>query len=196
MHRLVCAFVVYLHQSQVYLCGSSGRSRGVRLNPPPRPPFLISYENEIIWSQWDQIISFSWDIQEKWDKISKANPHTFIHMNPLSRNPGSTPGKLENTCRYAGWSVRICLDIAYHIYTQCLDSSSLQYLTFACSVIFHAFVVIWLFFKINFFKNILGTLSECQMVWIQIGTDILSVLIWVQTVCKSYDIRRGHKLLK
>ena len=24
--------------------------------------FLISYENEIIWSQCDQIISFSWDI--------------------------------------------------------------------------------------------------------------------------------------
>ena len=26
---------------------------------------------------------------------------------------------------------------------------------------------------------------QCQIVWIQIGTDILSVLIWVQTVCKG-----------
>ena len=30
-------------------------------------------------------------------------------------------------------------------------------------------------------------LSECQMVWIQIRTDILSVLIWVQTVSKGYQ---------
>ena len=40
------------------------------------------------------------------------------------------------------------------------------------------------FFKINFFKKILsGTLSECQMLWIQITTDIL---IWVQTACNGY----------
>ena len=32
-------------------------------------------------------------------------------------------------------------------------------------------------------KNISQTLSECQTVWIQIRMDILSVLIWVQTVC-------------
>ena len=36
--------------------------QGVRLKPLPSPVFLISYENEIIWSQWDQIISFSLDI--------------------------------------------------------------------------------------------------------------------------------------
>ena len=33
--------------------------QAVRLNEPPPQ---ISYENEIIWSHWDQIISFSWDI--------------------------------------------------------------------------------------------------------------------------------------
>ena len=27
----------------------------------------------------------------KWDKMSKENPHTIIHMNPLFRNPGSAP---------------------------------------------------------------------------------------------------------
>ena len=32
-----------------------------------------------------------------------------------------------------------------------------------------------------------GTLSEYQMVWIQIRTDMQSVLIWVQTVCKGYQ---------
>ena len=31
--------------------------------------------------------------------------------------------------------------------------------------------------------NISGVPSECQIVWIQIRGDILTVLIWVQTVC-------------
>ena len=29
--------------------------------------------------------------------------------------------------------------------------------------------------------------SECQTIWIQIRPDILSGLIWVQTVCKGYQ---------
>ena len=32
-----------------------------------------------------------------------------------------------------------------------------------------------------------GTQSGCQTVWIQIRTDIMSVLIWVQMVCKGYQ---------
>ena len=44
------------------------------------------------------------------------------------------------------------------------------------------------FFKINFFKkNLSGTLSECQTVLTQIRTDIISVLIWIQTVFKGYQ---------
>ena len=40
----------------------------------------------------------------------------------------------------------------------------------------------------NFFPKILsGTHSVYQTVWIQIRTDILSVLIWVQNVCKGYQ---------
>ena len=42
------------------------------------------------------------------------------------------------------------------------------------------------FTKIFFSKNS-GTLLEGQMVWILIRTDILSVLIWVKTVCKGYQ---------
>ena len=40
-----------------------------------------------------------------------------------------------------------------------------------------------------FFKN---NLSEFQSVWIQIRTDIRSVLIWVQTVCK--DLEQTEKI--
>ena len=36
-----------------------------------------------------------------------------------------------------------------------------------------------------FRKTLPETLSECQTVGIQIRTNILSVLIWVQTVCKG-----------
>ena len=32
-----------------------------------------------------------------------------------------------------------------------------------------------------------GILSEYQTFWTQIMTDVLSVLIWVQTVCKGYQ---------
>ena len=40
----------------------------------------------------------------------------------------------------------------------------------------------------NFFqKNLSEALSECQMVWIKIRTDIHSILIWTQTVCNGYQ---------
>ena len=43
------------------------------------------------------------------------------------------------------------------------------------------------FCKINFFKKIFQEHYQCQTVWIQIRTDILSVLIWAQTVCRNYQ---------
>ena len=49
-------------------------------------------------------------------------------------------------------------------------------------------MLLLLFFKINLFKKILAeTLSECQAVLVHIRTDILLVLVWVQTVCKGYQ---------
>ena len=57
-------------------------------------------------------------------------------------------------------------------------------------------------FKINFSKNsfMIGTLSEYQMAWIQIRTNrirtnILLVLIWVETVCKGYQLQLPRKEL-
>ena len=41
--------------------------------------------------------------------------------------------------------------------------------------------------KITFSNILSGTLSGCQTVWIQIRTDILSLLAWVETVCKGYQ---------
>ena len=44
------------------------------------------------------------------------------------------------------------------------------------------------FFQNQLFRKILsGTPSECQTVWIQIRPDVLSGLIWVQTVCKGFQ---------
>ena len=44
------------------------------------------------------------------------------------------------------------------------------------------------FFRNQLFFKILSVLaSEYHTVWIQIRTDILLVLIWVQTVCKGYQ---------
>ena len=42
------------------------------------------------------------------------------------------------------------------------------------------------FFQKKYFRNFfIEILSECQTVWIQIRPDILSGLIWIQTVCKG-----------
>ena len=44
------------------------------------------------------------------------------------------------------------------------------------------------FFQDKLFgKNLSGMPSECQTVWILVRPDILSGLIWVQTVCISYQ---------
>ena len=54
--------------------------------------------------------------------------------------------------------------------------------------IFPAFLSSADFFEINFFgKFFTGIQAECKIVWIQIRPDILSGLIWVQTICKIYQ---------
>ena len=44
------------------------------------------------------------------------------------------------------------------------------------------------FFQDQLFRKILSGLpSERQLVWTQIRSDVLLGLIWVQTICKSYE---------
>ena len=50
------------------------------------------------------------------------------------------------------------------------------------------------FFKLTFSQFLSGILSECQTVWIQIRTYILTVLIRVNTVCKGYQQRQESPL--
>ena len=61
---------------------------------------------------------------------------------------------------------------------------------FACFFFFFVcfFFVVCGFFLINFFqKNLSRIPLECQTVWTQIRPDVLSGLIWFQTVCTSYQ---------
>ena len=52
------------------------------------------------------------------------------------------------------------------------------------------------FFKIRFLQiNHSGSSTECQIVWIQIRTDVLLVFIWVPTVCKKAIGRRQNSPL-
>ena len=44
-----------------------------------------------------------------------------------------------------------------------------------------------IFFKIIFFEKFFQEYHQCQIVWIQIRPDILSGLIWVETICKGYQ---------
>ena len=57
-----------------------------------------------------------------------------------------------------------------------------------CFCFFFFFILfIYLFFVCLFFFILKGIPSECQTVWIQIRSDVLSGLIWIQTVCKGYQ---------
>ena len=59
---------------------------------------------------------------------------------------------------------------------------------FAPLEIFHAFLLSAEFFQNQPFRKILsGIPFKCQTDWIQIRPDILSGLIWVQSVCKGYE---------
>ena len=69
-----------------------------------------------------------------------------------------------------------------------------QLLLFACRVILHAFVSSADFFNELYKTNLSGIPSECQTVWLQIRTDVLSGLIWVQTVCKGFNRRQKPPL--
>ena len=52
--------------------------------------------------------------------------------------------------------------------------------------IFHVFSCLLIFFQNQLFRKILsGIPSECQPDLIQIRPDVLSGLIWVQSVCKG-----------
>ena len=80
-------------------------------------------------------------------------------------------------------------DLCFVIYMFLLNNPSsgdINSLNLSCFSLFCCSMLT--FFQIKLFQKILsGTLSQCQTIWIQISTDILSVLIWVQTVCKDYQ---------
>ena len=82
--------------------------------------------------------------------------------------------KLYHTKTYYDFAVGISLFISRYILIVC----SCRLLTLFKNLFF--------FFQ-NKKKHISRTLSECQTVWIHIRTNILSVLILVQTVCKGYQ---------
>ena len=68
-------------------------------------------------------------------------------------------------------------------------------LLFVCWVIVLAFVVVCLLFsKLTFSNNILGELSDCQMVWIQVGKEYQQTK--KVTVGKKRLIHITHRLLK
>ena len=53
---------------------------------------------------------------------------------------------------------------------------------FACFFVAYGFIL-----RLNFSKKISGIPSRCQTVWMEIRPDVLSGLIWIQTVCKGYQ---------
>ena len=91
-------------------------------------------------------------------------------MTSLSSYDDRADTNYDDTCLFYHFSH----NEKYSIFTD-LSSLTLYMLSY-----FHV-----LTFFIFFFQKFLS-LSMCQTVWIQIRTDFVSVLIWVQTVCKEY----------
>ena len=70
-----------------------------------------------------------------------------------------------------------CADLSFILLatTMCLDSSAARLL------------LCFLFKKINFSKKKSGIPTECRAVLVQIRSDFLPDLIWVQTGCQGYQ---------
>ena len=64
-----------------------------------------------------------------------------------------------------------------------MSVAEMSYIHLARWVIFYDFLS-----SVDFFQNhLFRKFFQCQTLWIQIRPDILSGLIWVQTVCKAYQ---------
>ena len=94
--------------------------------------------------------------------------------------------RLTQACTYSQSHHKVCKKVIVQTKTKGIKPNFFtlcMLCNFSCFFCCH----LQTFFKINVFKKILsGTLSKCQMVWIQIRIDIMSVLIRIQTVCKGY----------
>ena len=93
----------------------------------------------------------------------------------------------------------VCADVQAGLCLCCSQTQKTGFLTSrpiltAYWVIFHVVCHLLIVFKINFFRKFFQEYHECQTVWIQIRPDILSGLIWVQTVCIGYQ-KMTHKEL-
>ena len=81
----------------------------------------------------------------------------------------------------------------YLLHKQILRRKGSMNFAFTLSILSKLFMLLLSsvdFFKINFLKkknSFRNILLECQMVCIQTRTNIVLVLIWVQTVCKGYQ---------
>ena len=104
---------------------------------------------------------------------------TFILLHFLEKKQGSMTRKCHNHRPTNCTMRKRHRTQTEHSQTDCLHAGEL-FMIFLWSADF--------FFQNKHFQKILsGTLSECQTVWIQTRMDILSVLTWVQTVCKGYQ---------
>ena len=102
------------------------------------------------------------------------------HVTDCATQPTSFLGGFTGELKFYLSAATIQLNIKGSNFTTGLTLSMLgNFSCFCCHLL--------TFFLIIFFNFFSRTLSVCQTVWIQIRTDILSVLIWAQTVCKGYQ---------
>ena len=80
--------------------GSRGGGSGGSLEHPPctQPPiFKYPMKIKLFGLSETKLFHFHGIFKKNKIKSAKLTPHTFMHMNPLSRNPGSAPETSFNT---------------------------------------------------------------------------------------------------
>ena len=71
----------------------------------------------------------------------------------------------------------------YYTYPRSFDIGPARQALIAGRLLLNCFMI----FQNHLFQNIHSGKSKCQTVWIQIRPDVLSCLIWVQTVFKGHQ---------
>ena len=176
--------------------------------PPTYPPpwkFFILFLSSIDFFQNQLVQKFlsgiSSECQTDWIQIRPDVLSGLIWVQTVCK--GFAPSRLfmlycrllifskstftKNSFRNTIWvSNRLDPDQVRHFVGHDLGPNCLQ--RFCPLEIVHAFLSSADFFQNQLFQKILsGIPSECQTDWIQIRSDILSGMIWVQTVCKCYE---------
>ena len=150
---------------------------------------LVSSADKLLQTVWTQIrpdksSGLIW-IQTFWHFA--GIPVRIFRKKLLEKKNSRRPKSMQNYPVGKAWSFGFQINTKYLSYSSCLVFFVTGALIICMLGLFMIFVVC-IFFQNQLFQKFLsGIPSECQTGWSQVRPDIVSGLIWFQSVCKSYQ---------